>query len=121
MKTTTLLAQYRRNISASGAGALGTRDSVNLNFTRQLNDRISAGLGASYYTTKDLGETTVSLDERTYLQLRDRFTWHLSQTFSLETDYRYTFIDREVLLESANSNQVTVWLNWRPKPMVRSR
>jgi len=120
-KTTTLLAQYRRSISASGSGALGTRDSVNLNFTRQLSDRVSAGIGARFYTTNAIEEALVDLDERTYMQLQAQFTWHLSQTFSLQTDYRYTFLDREFLLESANSNQVTIWLNYVPTPMVRSR
>ena len=121
LKTTSLLAQYRRSISASGSGILGTRDSLNLNFTRELTDRISAGLGARIYSTNAIDETLGILDERNYVQLRARFTWHLSTTFSLQTDYRYTFLDRETLGESANSNQVTVWLNYRPIPIVRSR
>ena len=120
-KTTTLLAQYRRSISASGAGALGVRDSLSLNFTRGLSDRISAGIGARAYTTDAIDETAGPLDEREYVQLRAQFTWHLSSTFSLQTDYRYTFLDREAQGESANSNQVTVWLNYRPTPMIRSR
>ena len=121
LKTTSLLAQYRRSISASGSGSLGTRDSLNLNFTRELSDRISAGLGARIYSTNAIDETLGILDERNYVQLRARFTWHLSTTFSLQTDYRYTFLDRETLGESANSNQVTVWLNYRPTPIIRSR
>lgn len=120
-KTTTLLAQYRRSISASGAGALGVRDSLNLNFTRRLSDRISAGIGARIYTTNAIDETIVLLNEREYVQFRAQFTWHMTPTFSLQTDYRYTFINREQLGESANANQVTLWLNWTPTPMVRSR
>ena len=121
LKTTTLLAQYRRSISASGSGALATRDSVNLSFTRDLSDLITAGIGARVYATNAIDETIGNFDERRYVQLRAQFIWHLSTEFSLETNYRYTFLDREVLLESANSNQVTVWLNYRPKPTVRSR
>jgi hypothetical protein len=120
-KTTTLLAQYRRSISASGAGALGIRDEFNLNFTRRLSDRVSAGIGARFYTTSDVEDVLIDIDERTYMQLRAQFTWHLSTAFSLQTDYRYTFLDREVLGESANSNQITLWLNFVPTPMVRSR
>jgi len=120
-KTTTLLAQYRRSIAASGAGSLGVRDSINLNFTRRLSEKISAGIGARVYTTNAIDETIALLNEREYVQLRARFTWHMTPTFSLQTDYRYTFIDREQLGESANANQVTVWLNWTPTPMVRSR
>ena len=121
LKTTSLLAQYRRSISASGSGILGARDSINLNFTRELSDKISAGLGARIYTTNAIDETFGILDERNYVQLRAQFTWYLSTTFSLQTDYRYTFLDRETQGESANSNQVTVWLNYRPTPVVRSR
>jgi hypothetical protein len=121
LKTTTLLAQYRRSISASGSGALATRDSVNLSFTRDLSDLITAGIGARVYTTNAIDETIGDFDERNYVQLRAQFIWHLSTEFSLETNYRYTFLDRELQLESANSNQVTVWLNYRPKPTVRSR
>lgn len=120
-KTTTLLAQYRRSISATGAGALGARDSYSLNFTRRLNDRMSAGIGARAYSTNAIDETAGPLDERDFLQLKANLTWHISPSFSLQTDYRYTFIDREALEESSNSNQVTIWLNWTPTPMVRSR
>jgi len=120
-KTTTLLASYRRSVTASGAGALGIRDSFTLNFTRRLNDRMSAGIGARAYSTDAIDETSGPLDERVFLQLKASLTWHISQTVSLQTDYHYTFLDREVLGESSNSNQITVWLNWIPTPMVRSR
>ena len=121
LKTTSLLAQYRRSISASGSDSLATRDSINLNFTRQLSDRISAGLGARVYATNRLDESVVTFDERSYVQLLSQFTWHISPVFSLQANYRYSFLDREELEESSNSNQITVWLSYRPTPMVRSR
>jgi hypothetical protein len=99
---------------------LNARDSINLNFTRELNERISAGLGVRAYQTTAL-ENAVNFDERDYLQLRAQFTWNMTQTWSLEANYRYTFSDREVLGESANSNNVTIWLNYRPTPIIRSR
>jgi len=39
----------------------------------------------------------------------------------LEANYRYTFLDRSTLGESANSNNVTIWLDYRPTPIIRSR
>jgi hypothetical protein len=120
-KTTTLLAQYRRSISASGSGSLATRDSISLNFTRDLSDRISAGLGARIYSTNAIDETIAPFEERDYVQLRARFTWYLSRTISMEADYRYTFLARENLEESANSNQITIWMNYVPVPMTSSR
>jgi hypothetical protein len=120
LQTITLLVQYRRSISGGGSGTLNARDSINLNFTRELNERISAGLGVRAYQTTAL-ENAVNFDERDYLQLRAQFTWNMTQTWSLEANYRYTFSDREVLGESANSNNVTIWLNYRPTPIIRSR
>jgi len=120
LQTTSLLAQYRRSISASGSGALGERDSINLNFTRRLNDLISAGIGARVYRTNAV-DTALTFDERDYVQLRAQFTWHLSQIFSIDANYRYTFLNRDALLESSNSNQITVWFNYQPLPITRSR
>jgi hypothetical protein len=121
LQTITLLAQYRRTVAGGGSGSLNARDSINLNFTRQLNERISAGLGVRAYQTTALNDANVNFDERDYLQLLAQFTWNMTQTWSLEANYRYTFSDREVLGESANSNNVTIWLNYRPTPIVRSR
>jgi hypothetical protein len=120
LQTITLLAQYRRSISGGGSGTLYARDAINLNFTRRLNERISAGLGVRAYQTTAL-ENTVNFDERDYLQLRAQVTWNMTQTWSLEANYRYTFSDRELLGESASSNNVTVWLTYRPTPIIRSR
>ena len=121
LETTTLLAQYRRSVSASGVGQLGARDSINLNFSRDLNDTITAGLGARVYVTSAVNSTSQTFDDQNYVQLRSQFIWKLSEVFSLEADYRYTFLDRESLGESSNSNQISIWLNYQPRPMIRSR
>lgn len=120
LQTITLLAQYRRSISSSGSGALGTRDSINLNFRRRLNDLISAGIGARVYSTKPVDQS-LTFDSRDYVQLRAQFTWHISQVFSIDANYNYTFLDRELLSESANTNQISLWFNYAPLPIVRSR
>ena len=121
LKTIRILAQYRRSIAASASGDLATRDSINLNFSRDLNDRISAGIGVRAYATHALEVGPGILDERNYVQLRSQLTWHISPTFSLEGNYRFTFLDRESLGESSNSNQVTLWLSYHPTAIVRSR
>ena len=118
LETVTLLAQYRRSISASGSGLLSVRDSFNLNLTRKLSEKISAGLGARAYRTSSLDDV-VTLDEREYIQLRGRFSWRLSKAFWTELDYRYTFQNRSVLLESANSNQINVWFIYAPNSLDR--
>jgi hypothetical protein len=87
---------------------------VSLNFTRDLNERISAGIGLRAYQTNPLGDDQVDLDARNYVQLRGLFTWKLSRTFSFDVDYRYTYLDRISLGEGANSNAVDIWLNYHP-------
>jgi len=114
LETITMFAQYRRVITGGGGGSLTARDMINLNFRRRLSDRISAGIGVRAYTTTALEEGTFTIDERDYLQLRGQFTWFLSQAFSLETNYSYTILNRQLLGESANSNNITVFLSWRP-------
>jgi hypothetical protein len=121
LETIRLLAQYQRVISGGGGGTLLARDIVNLNFRRELSDRISGGLGVRAYETTALEEGQITIDERDYIQLRALFMWNMTQNFSMELDYRYTVLDREVIGESANSNNIMLWFSWRPTPIVTSR
>ena len=113
LQTIRILAQYRRTINATGAGRLSTRDSYILNFNRELNQKISAGIGVRAYQSRGLSDTT-SVDDRDYVQLRGSFVWNIARTFSMEFDYRYTMINRIEFGERANSNSILVWLSYRP-------
>lgn len=114
LETIRMFAQYRRSINGTGAGRLSVRDSLNVNFRRRLNDRISAGLGVRAYRSR--GATNqIAVDNRNYAQIQATFQWYLSTAFVLEADYRYTFLDRTGLLqESSNSNQVGLWIIYQP-------
>jgi hypothetical protein len=114
LQTIELLAQYRRSISGGGSGTVASRDEINLYLTRELNERISAGLGARAYATNALEGDVENFDERNYVQLRAQFIWNLTRQWFVEADYRYTFINRQLIGESANSNDVTIWLSYRP-------
>ena len=118
LQTIRLLAQYRKRIAPSGRGFLVSRDEFNLRFTRDLNDRFSAGLGVRAYTTNSVNE---EFNEQDYVQLRGQVIWRLSQAFSMQADYRHTVINREIQGEGANSNRITVWLNYQPSPSGRNR
>lgn len=121
LQTITMLAQYRRSVSGGGNGTLSSRDSINLSFKRQMTERIAAGLGVRAYQTNALSDAIVMPDDREYLQLHSQFTWNLTRKWFVEANYRYTFSDSTALGESANSNQVTIWLNYQPNPIIRSR
>ena len=111
-ETTQLLLQYRQRISASGRGQLAERNEVNLRFTRALNDKFSAGLGARAYQMTSLGNAS---NETNYVQLHAQLLWQISTAFSIRANYRYTVIDRAIAGESANSNRFTLWFTYRPK------
>ena len=114
LETIRMLAQYRRSISASGASRLEARDTVNFNFSRRLNEKISAGLGVRAYRTEGIGASQVDSD-RNYIQLQSSFTWYVTTYFAIEADYRYTVLDRTGQTgESANSNRVNLWFVYQP-------
>ena len=110
-ETTQLLLQYRQRISASGRGQLAERNEVNLRFTRALNDKFSAGLGARAYQTTAFGNADIQTN---YVQLHAQLLWQISTAFSMRANYRHTVIDREINGESANSNRFTLWFTYRP-------
>lgn len=114
LETIRLLAQYRRSINASGAGRTSSRDQFNVNFTRRLNEKVSAGLGIRAYQSVGIGNS-FAIDNRDYAQLRTNFIWHFSTTFQIEADYRYTILDRgNTLGERANSNRISLWFVYLP-------
>ena len=114
LETIRLLAQYRRSINASGAGRTSSRDQINVNFSRRLNEKISAGLGIRAYHSVGIGQT-IQIDDRDYVQLRTNFAWHFSSSFLIDVDYRYTVLDRgDVGGERANSNHATLWFVYNP-------
>lgn len=114
LETIRVLAQYRRSVAASGAGRLGVRDAVNVNFRRRLSEKLSAGLGVRAYQSRAAG--LIAFDDRDYIQLQASFGWYLSKSMVIETDYRYTIIDRSGTVgERANANQVNVWFVYQPR------
>jgi hypothetical protein len=119
LQTIRMFAQYRRSISGGGGGGVSLRDSFNLNFVRDLSERIDAGLGVRAYRTSGADDTT-SIDDRNYVQLQSTFLWYLSKSFAVEMDYRYTVNDRsETFGGRSNSNNVVLWFVYQPNTIPR--
>jgi hypothetical protein len=118
LETVNVLAQYRRTVNANGSGRLSVRDAVNLNLSRRLSEKVTAGLGVRAHQSNSLDEI-LTIDERDFIQLRSQFIWNLSSNFAAEFDYRYTFQKRSALPESANSNQIMLWLIYQPNSIDR--
>jgi len=112
LETSTVLASYRRSVVGSGNGILTVRDSINLNYTRQVTQRFSFGGGISAYHSTALGDNTTNLD-RDYYQLRTLFSWNFTPTLSMDLDYRYSNIDRAFQAGSADSNRVNLTFRYQ--------
>jgi hypothetical protein len=122
VETVTLLAQYRRTMNGSGGGRVTARDSFNLSVRKQFfPERLRGGLGIRAYTTERLSSDPGVIDERDYVQFRAQLTYALNRTFSVQADYRYTYIDRSATAGSDNSNAIILWLIYRPIAMTTSR
>lgn len=118
LETINVLAVYRRSVSASGVGRLSVRDTVALNLSRLLTEKVTAGIGVRAYQTNSLDDV-VTVDERNYVQLRAQLIWNLTPAVSAEFDYRYTLQKRSALPESSNSNLINVWLVYQPNSANR--
>jgi hypothetical protein len=115
LETIRLFAQYQRAVAANGTGLIELRDTINMNFSRRLNQRISAGLGVRAYHAKRVGSST-SITDRNYIQLQTQFSWYVSKTFVIEADYTYTIMDRSNAIgERANANGIGLWFVYQPK------
>jgi len=116
LKTIRLLAQYRKTVNASGRGNLTSRDELNLRFSRDLNDRVTVGLGARAYKTETVSG---AFNTQSFVQLRAQVVWRISRAFSMQADYRHTVIDRGLISGAADSNRFTLWLSYQPNPIGR--
>ncbi|MGA8205474.1 MAG: hypothetical protein WB812_13195 [Woeseiaceae bacterium] len=112
LETSRVLASYRRSVVGSGNGVLTLRDSINLNYTRQVSPRFSFGGGVSAYHSNVLGDNTTNLDQD-YYQLRALLSWNFTRTLSMDLDYRYTNIDRAAQPDAADSNRINLMFRYQ--------
>jgi hypothetical protein len=121
-ETVRLMAQYKRTMNGSGGGRVTARDSFNLSVTKQFfPERLEGRLAIRAYTTERLSSDPGTIDERDYVQFRAQLTYALTRTFSVQGDYRFTYIDRSATPGSDNSNNIALWLIYRPTAMTTSR
>ena len=117
LQTIRLLAQYRKTVNASGRGSLTSRDELNLRFSRDLNDRVTVGLGARAYRAETVSG---AFNTQNFVQIRGQVVWRISRIFSMQADYRHTVIDRGFIDGAADSNRFTLWLSYQPNPIGRN-
>lgn len=118
LETITLLAQYRRDVTAGGSGRLTARDTLNFNVKKQFTERFYGGFAARAYKTDGLGELAVTFEERDQREVAVQFGFALSRALSLEAEYSYTEVDRSQTEGTADSNNVLLWLVYRPTPII---
>ena len=118
LETVTLLAQYRRNVAAGGSGRVTARDSLNFNLNKQFTERVSGGIGVRAYQTDAVGSQAVTIEERDQSEISAQLTVALSRAFSVQGEYSYTRLDRTDAEGTADSNNVFLWLVYRPTPII---
>ena len=118
LETITMLAQYRRDLSAGGSGRVSARDSLNLSLKKQFTERVAGELGLRAYQTEGVGGQAVTFEERDYSQLYAGMTVALSRTVLLEADYRYSRVDRTSFEGTADSNNIILWLVYKPTEIL---
>ena len=113
LETITVLAAYRRGIVADGGWLPTARQNFTLNFSRQLSEKITVGIGARSYKTEEVSSGAGSA--RNFVELRASFGWYLTPTLVVRMDLKHRNIDRGDLIgESADSNQLGLWFVYRP-------
>jgi hypothetical protein len=121
-ETVRFLAQYRRSLSASGSGQLDPRDSINFTLNKQFTERFDGGLALRAYKTERSTNVVGQFDEREFGQLGAQISYALSRSFTVQFDYRFTYLDQSTVLGgAANSNAFLVSLNYQPIPFLMSR
>jgi hypothetical protein len=118
LETVTMLAQYRRDVAATGTGRVTERDTINFHIRKRFTERVSGGLGARAYQTKGVGDQAVTFEERDYTELRAQLAVALSRAFTVEADYRYARVDRTSFEGSADGNSIILWLVYRPTEII---
>ena len=119
LETIRMFAQYKRSFNGTGAGSVLVRDSLNVNFRRRLNEKISAGLGVRAYS-EDVEGAFGSSEERDYVQIRSTVLWYLTEKFVIQADYNYTSLNRgEDFGGRANSNRVNLSFIYQPKTVPK--
>lgn len=114
LETITVMAQYKRGITADGGWLPTARQNFTLNFSRRLSEKITVGIGARLWSTEQVSSGAGS--SRDYTELRAGLGWHLTPTFDFRFEVRHRNIDRGDLIgEKADSNQVGIWFVYRPR------
>lgn len=118
LETLTMLANYRRNVAAGGTGRVTARDTLNLNVKKQFTERVAGGIALRAYQTDGLGNQPVTFEERDQREAAAKLEIALSRAFSLEAEYSYTRLDRTNVEGTADSNNVFLWLVYKPTAII---
>jgi hypothetical protein len=119
LERTTLLAEYRRSVTASGTGRIAARDAVNFSVRHSFTERFSGGVALRSYQSDPLVGAVTTQQE--YVQFGAQLAYAFSRTISARADFRFTQIERTAALGPAESISMIVWLIYQPSAMSVSR
>ena len=108
-----------RSLRPSGEGVLREADQLMVRVSRRISPRLQVLLFGRAYDLRAVATADDRADRR-YWEVEPRVEWLLSPAWSIGAFYRYRSVDRNAGWGSADSNAVTLTLEYRP-PMEAGR
>lgn len=102
-----------RTITPTASGAESKTNSLNLDVTKPLTQKLTASFKMYAYRTSTIGGNISSVDRQFY-QFEPRLNWRWTEELSLNGSYRYSHLKRENDQRSviANSVYLTLMYQW---------
>lgn len=101
--------EVARELNPSGEGVINEQDLIAFNWQRDLSERVSLNLAASYQQTQN----TADFDnvDRDYMVFSPTVSWFLKENLALDFGYQYRKVKGDTIT-SADSNMVFMTLNY---------
>jgi hypothetical protein len=117
-----LFLDLSRNVGASSAGSIVTRDQLRLRWVRAITPRLSLLAGLRGTRDEDLDEGAAStFTERSYATGDVGLQWRWQEEFSLRVAYDYTWQEFRTAAEDATSSGAIVSVLYQPLQRRRQR
>jgi len=99
-----------RSVSPSSSGEVNEQDKISANWSRNLTENLSAGINASFQTTRSADGA--DNDERENVSVSPSLNWTFSPDASLALSYKYRQQKESDAGTNASSNAIMLTLNY---------
>ncbi|MBI3560689.1 MAG: hypothetical protein HY080_03085 [Gammaproteobacteria bacterium] len=107
----TIKFQVTRDYSPAGNGVVYDTDRATVNLQYHVTDRNSVGLDI-VYTNQKPGASRFITVHRTYYSVQPGYTWQVSENWSLNAYYRYSYQKYNTDTDAAKSNLISLSMSY---------